>query len=636
MAPKGRIERLNERLDSRTRYTEPKDAPQPIVGAASSAEAVAEPSPGWDSPPIDDYLTAERRRPESYPLMKKIFIISILFAVCASGAAALIYFKGDNFISTKNLDIEVNAPVNISAGSPVDMQITITNKNNAAISDVNMTAIFPDGTKSVADGQNADLPSVHETVDSLGSGEKKNIPIQAAFFGAEGEVETVRISVTYQVGGSNATFTKEKSVDLTIGSAPVSVTVTRPEVVTSGEPFTLTWNVTSNSEETLNNIAFKAEYPYGFSVSSASPKANDSDQSIWLLGDLAPGQKQNISIKGVLLGQNQDQRTLRYMVGVGDAGGVKTILSADSAILTLNRPAVDLTTSLNGDTDADYVAPAGKPIQVSINFKNNLTSNFLNPELRVTLSGSALDRSSVVPQDGGFYNSTANAVVWNNGNSNLKTLSPGDSGSVTLTFNTLTNLPPNVLNPKVDLSFSLTGKEQDSGNSDQISDTRTVKVASAVVLDSKSLYSKGPFENTGPIPPKAENETTYTIALSLTNTQNDILNGEVTGLLGPNVKWLGSEDPSITYDDKTNTVSWEVGTLNSGVGFSSPVDQANFKVSLTPSLGQVGGVPALITNLAFEGLDSFTKSNIRLSNPDVTTRISSDPTYVQGDETVVK
>ena len=75
---------------------------------------------------------------------------------------------------------------------------------------------------------------------------------------------------------------------LTIGSSPVSVSVAAPESITAGQPFTLDVTVQSNSQETVDNVALEAQYPFGFTVVSANPKA-DSGQTLWHLGSLKPG-----------------------------------------------------------------------------------------------------------------------------------------------------------------------------------------------------------------------------------------------------------------------------------------------------------------------------------------------------------
>ncbi len=168
--------------------------------------------------------------------------------------------------------------------------------------------------------------------------------------------------------------------------------------------------------------------------------------------------------------------------------------------------------------------------------------------------------------------------------------------------------------------------------------SQTVKISSAVNLAGKALYSRGPFKNTGPLPPKAEATTTYTIIFDLGNTQNDVGHALLTARLGPNVSFLsgGTSGDVVSYDASSNTVMWNVDTLASGAGFSKPLREAVFQVALKPSIGQIGAVPTLVSGISFSGTDTFANLPVTATIPIITTRLSSDAAFVQGDDTVVK
>lgn len=629
---KGRIEGMNEKLYSRTRYVAPGDAREPISQVES--ETARE---DWGTPGLDELLLADRKALEQHPVLKKIFLVAVLFFVCAMGAATLIYFNGNNFISTRNLDIAINAPVNISAASPVDLEITITNKNNAALNEVTLNILYPNGTRNPIDGSTI-LSEEEEDIEKIAPGERVTRNEQAIFLGSAGEVKTVKVSVTYKVEGSNATFTKEKIFELTIGSAPVSVSVVRPETITSGEVFTTTVSIAANSEEVLRGVTLRAEYPYGWSLSSSVPEASNISKNEWSLGNLSPGSTKTVTLKGIVLGEDNEERTFRFFVESGDGEG--TLLSSDSMVVLVRRPSLDVSVRLNGDTNEEYIAPAGRPIQANITLKNNLPENLISPEVEVRLLGTALDKLSVSAQGGGSYSSSRGTIIWNNSNnSELNTIAPGETRNISFSFASLSNLAQGTSNQKIDAVISFSGRPQNSSATVKVSETRTIKIASEVSLSSRSLYSRGPFKNTGPIPPKAEEETTYTIGMTLGNTQNDVKDGRVMATLGANVIWAGEifgEGVNVTYDESSRMITWQVDELVSGAGFSSPAKEVFFKVGLTPSLGQVGGAPVLLNNIAFVGTDSFTNTEVRVVNPSVTTRTTLDPNYVQGDEIVVK
>jgi hypothetical protein len=172
-----------------------------------------------------------------------------------------------------------------------------------------------------------------------------------------------------------------------------------------------------------------------------------------------------------------------------------------------------------------------------------------------------------------------------------------------------------------------------------VSENRTVRISSQVSLSSEVLRSSGPFTNHGPIPPKAEEETTYTVFFNVGNTQGDMSEAKVTARLGSGVSWLGPASDSsenVTYDPDSNLLTWDIGALSSGAGFSSSARELVFQISLTPSISQIGTVPTLVSNILFSGREVATGLATTVNNPSLSTRLFNDPTFIQGDDVVTQ
>jgi hypothetical protein len=102
---------------------------------------------------------------------------------------------------------------------------------------------------------------------------------------------------------------------------------------------------------------------------------------------------------------------------------------------------------------------------------------------------------------------------------------------------------------------------------------------------------------------------------------------------------LGQVSPgteTVSYDESSRTISWNIGTLASGSGFDAVAKEVSVQLALTPSIGQVGNSPILLGNITFNGTDAFTEVPVKTVTESITTKISTDPTYVQGDEMVTK
>lgn len=636
---KSKVEGLNDTLYSRTRYQNPSDARSDIrpIDPPAGGPDVAE---GFQSPELDEILSRERVESGPNPFMKKFFTFAVLFFIATILIAGFVFFGGTNFISSKNVDIEVVGPTLAGAGEPIELGVTIKNGNNSDLELANLSIQYPSGTRDPADSSKT-LTFSKEELGVIGAGDEAVRNIRFVLIGSTGELKEIKFSVEYKVRGSNATFYKDKVYPITIGSAPLTLTIDSTESVESGKDFVTTLFVTLNSTEILKNVMLRAEYPYGYSVVSANPSALFED-NVWALGDLAPGVGKSIKITGRLVGENQDERTFRFYVGVGDGNinpNFKTVVLSSQNTVAIERPSVGLSVSFNGESAPIYMAPAESAIAAFVRFQNNLPEKLFNPTLEVRFSGAALNKPSIMAQNGGAYNPSSNRINWSIVNSQgVSELSPGQSGAVSFNFSALPDNLSTGVEREIVVELFLTGTRAGAGPL-TISETRTIKVASQVSLSSRATYSLGPFNNTGPIPPKVGEETTYGVVLSAGNTQGNLSNAKVTARLGNGVKWVGAHSiasENISYDEATNTVTWDIGTLSSGAGFSTSAREAAFQVGLTPTTAQLGTAPTLVTGIALSGLDSLSNKTVTVTNSPLTTRLSSDPAFIQGDDIVVK
>lgn len=636
---KGRIEGLNDTLNSRTRYKDPLDKRTPVK-ESDSPEVEGK----WQTPELDELLMRERIPQKVNPFIKKIFIFAFLFFLATIFIAGFVFTGGATFVSSKNVDVSVLGPATVSAGEVLELGVSISNTNNADLELANLSIQYPQGSRN----PDNTAESLTYTKDELGVVEAGNEAVQnirVVLLGAAGETKEIKFSVEYKVKGSNATFYKDKIFEITIGNAPIKLTVDSPRSIVSGDSFTTTISVTLNSTDVLKDVVLKAEYPYGYTVLDATPNST-VDNNIWALGDLSPGEKKKISIRGQLVGENDEERTFRFYVGVSDSNSVNPSLKISIVSMlntvAIDRPSIGLNVIFNGENTLTYIAPAARPVATYIKFQNNFSDKLLNPRLEVSLSGLALDKSSVTAGNDGLYDSSNSRIVWNLTSSlGNPELAPGEDGQVILRFS---SLPASSLaggTNEIVLSFLITGIPVGAVGQKPITiaETRTVKISSQVNFSAKALRSLGSFSNYGPIPPQVGKETTYTVVLGVGNTRNDLADAKMVARLGPGIIWLGAHSTAsenVSYDSSSNTVTWDIGTLSSGVGFSSANREASFQISLTPTLGQIGTAPSLVNSIVLSGRDTFTGDPVTVSHQPLTTSLTSDPAFIQGDDIVVK
>jgi hypothetical protein len=626
------IERLKKRLYSRDERLVPKDHRTPVQGVESNVPT------NWGAPKTFD-LSPEAMTKKNNAFFNKFLLWSFVFFLLALGAAMFIFFGGINMISSNNVDIEITAGSSVSSGEELDMGLSIINTNRTDLEDVVLYVDYPEGSDTVGDNSQ---PIAHDKIDldTIGKGQKKDYTLRTLLFGEKDTIKTFDFRLEYKVQGSNATFSKEKTFDVIIGSSPVLLNVNYPKEVNSGQEVTLSVDVTSNSSVPLKGTLVKIEYPYGFTYESSNIKPL-RDNSVWNIGDLKNGDKKTLSVTGVIVGQNMEDRSFRISAGNQSSGAspdLDTVLAASTVTVGIRKAFFDLEVLTPGGA----VGTAGVPVPVILKWQNTLPDKVVNNKVDVVISGNAFDRDHVTVGNNGFYQSVSNEVYWDkNTTSVLASLLPGDSGQVALNVASLPDSPQlhALRNPHIDLHVVMTG-DRTGSDATQISSTQdfTIKIASQLGLTAKSFRSSGGFANTGPIPPKADTESTYTVTWTLANTTNDLSNGIVTATLPTGVVWKGQTSPGsekVAYDPDTRTVTWSVGGISAGVGYGYAPRTVSFQVGITPSISQIGSSPNLVSVSRASAMDTYTAQTI-ISTADPVTTKYSDSNFVGGTEIVVK
>ncbi len=638
--PNDSLEKLQKRMDSRLHShefsAERSELDRPEVTVSET----------WQGDRVEDLVQKTRveREHKQSVIFKKILYGSIGFFVLAVTIALYVFFVGINSVSSNNIDIAVSGPTSVVGGQELSLDVIVQNKNSTDLESTVLSIEYPSGTR-VAGDISTELIHQREVIGVVPArGEARKV-MKSVLFGEKETVKTIKITLEYRVKGSSATFSKEKNYDIGISSAPIIVTPEYPTRIKANEPFAFTLNITSNTTELLQNVLVQAEYPFGFVFTSSDPKPVLGN-NVWRLGDLGSSDRRTILIRGMLQGQDQDERTFRFVTGIAkqnDDSAIGATLTTLAETVKIEKPGVALQLNIANEKSEDYTAGLGETFTVGVSWENNLPINLVNSKIVVKITGAAFDRSSVFTQTGGFYRSSDNTITWDkNTNPELAQIAPGKNGTVSFSMGVLKSVSSASRNENITITATLTGNQISANNVPVAVNTSTsqqVKLGSVLALNNKAGRSIGPFENTGPVPPRAEKDTTYTIIWTITNSLNNADAVNVTATLPPYIKWNSLVSPSsekITFDPLNRTVTWNVGTVRGGTGFGSVPREVSFQVTLTPSLSQVDTSPILVDTTSVTGTDSFTKKAIQFVENELTTRTTDDPNFKLGEETVIK
>ncbi len=585
----------------------------------------------WKTEHEDTSFTPMTPKKPSTSVFKKIFLGSLAFFVIALGFAAISFLSGGNTISEKNVDIVITTKSFVDGGETLPVEVTLVNKNKLPIELATLVLEYPQGNQdeTVASGALARIPREIAQVPA-GATHQESFSIQ--LYGTENSKRTITAKLDFRVQGSNAIYNKEQPIAVTIRTSPVTITLKAPDQAVPNQEIPLVFTIVGNGTASLPNTAMILEYPAGFTFKRAEP-APSYRETVWYLGDLPPGTNRTITVYGSLVGSVTDLKTIRASIGRQndrDEQRLDTTYNTLAQVIPLSNAFLDAKLEVANQTGSSVAIASNQQVRVRVTYTNTLTVPLSNVELSVGFGGAAYDQGLVEPVTG-FFDTVNNRIRWTSQQDpNLAMLGPGQSGSVNF------SIRPRQLsgasaasNPTITMNLDVLGYQAGGTKlSATAIDTKTFTINSDLNLIARSIHYTGAIQNSGPMPPVPNKETTYTLEFRVANTRNRISGAKMVTRLPTNVSWKGvvipqSENANVSFNQITRELVWDIGEVPGGSsGTASKL--LSVKVGITPSANQVSTVPPLTEGLTLTGKDTFTNQDLTINKLPLSTQVLND------------
>ncbi|MEM9336604.1 MAG: hypothetical protein AAGA35_02005 [Patescibacteria group bacterium] len=576
--------------------------------------------------PITNETDMPKRKKRTYRVVAIAASLGIL--ILALGYSSIFLFTGQNSISPQNIEVSVGGPFAVGGGEVLPLQIAITNQNTASIEAATLIMKYPIGTRSVDDSPR-DIFEERLPLNSVGPGETINVPVRVAVFGEENDEKEVLATVEYRLVGSNGTFFKDaEPFVFKLNSAPITVSVESTEKLASGQETDVTLTIKSNAPNSLENILVSASYPNGFDFTSADP-APFYSQNAWLFDELAPEETKTITITGVVLGQTNEASVLRFTIGNPDDNNqfqMGSVLATADAEFLIERPFIDVRTSVNGDAADSVAIDPDSSANVTVRLTNTLDETVYDVVVEATLVGATVREDDVSVSDG-FYNSLRNVVRWDvSSKESLAEFFPGANEQFSFNFQPIAQDNTPTFDIEVDV---FARRVSDSSASEDLIGSSQVnaRIETELALMREAGRNTSVFADQGPVPPVAEERTTYTLTLVAQNGSNDVVDAVVTTSVPQFINWPDnvSGEGSITYNPVSKAISWDIGSIA-----ANETSRTSFQVELVPSLSQIGDTPVLLSEQRLRATDRFTGTVIRATAPPISAQLSDEAGFGRG------
>lgn len=558
----------------------------------------------------------EEKKEKRKILFKKISIVLAVVVGIAGIIWLALYIRKSAF-SEDQVKVSLAAPERVKSGEAVSFDIDYQNVNRAALKDavlyLNYSENFkPSGNLQFeSEGQNASKVNI----GAIAKKSNGKITIQGKFFGARDALVYLEARLEYTPSTFNSTFAAKANASVFISSSPLSLEVKGPQNAASGNAVSYEISYQNTGQEDFNDIKIKADFPGGFTFSNSEPLPA-SGNDVWYIGNLATGQSGKMKINGTVNGARDEEKTLKVFIGeISSDNAFVSYGETQSTLRIIGSPIV-LVETINGKKENVFVN-AGESLLFEINYTNTGSIGLRDVVLTVEANSPILDYSRIDMSDAkGEFDSEKKILTWKASEiPEFKTVAPGAQGKVRFAIPVLEKIPVSTPNDK-NFSFSAIARmdspdipSPEGSNKVVASNSIGVKLNSKLLASLQGFFNDSDITNSGPLPPVVGQETTFTMHLKIANVSNDVTDAKAVMALAPGVKWKNNflpKNASMSYNDRTNELVWNMGTLSAGTGIVTDPKEIIFQLGITPSQNQVGNFAPLISATVFSAKDSFT------------------------------
>jgi hypothetical protein len=548
--------------------------------------------------------------------MRNKIILGVTILALIIGITGFWYYQ-KNVYSKEVLKLEILGPE--KADLLEEIEYTIKYKNNGEVKLEQARLVFEYPSFSVP--SEGDVLRKEMILDDIYPGQEKTFSFKGRLMGTAGELKVAKAWLSYNPKNLNARYESETSLTTKIEDVSITLDMDLSSRIESGKELSFNINYFSNVVYPLSDLAIKIEYPSDFEFKSSVPKSLDSNE--WNIGLLNRAEGGRITIDGNLTGQIDEEKIFKVQLGSWQDGNFILLKEAIKGVKIVS-PSLYISQQINGTSQ--YTASPGDVLHYEIIFKNIGQEAFNNLFLVARLNGEAFDFSTIRAPLGEFQLGDNSIVFDWRRVSDLQFLDSQDEGKVEFWINLKESWPAQSSqskNPLIKNNVFLS----------QASQEFITKVNTRLEIVQKGYYSDEIFGNSGPLPPRVGQVTTYTITWQAKNHYNNVNNMQVKATLGKNVFLTGKIFPdgaNLTFDSVSKEIVWTEEAIEAGKGVTEAGPNISFQVSFVPDVSQTGSTPTIINQAVITGEDQFTSLPVVGITEPINTTLPDDQSVSAG------
>ncbi len=552
-------------------------------------------------------------------------ILGIIFIMLITFEVRRVVFNSDSSA------VSIAGPNQADSGHLMTYEITYNNGNWVNVKNAKLKITYPDYFQPELQAnfkEENPTSGIYDlgTLTAKGTGK---VVFSGRAYSPKGALIYLKAELSYQPAGFSGEFNTSNQLGVNIVPAPLVLEIQGPQKLTSGDAIDYVVTCKNDGKEVMDDLQLNLSYPDSFIFASATPPA-EKDNNSWKIGSLKSGETEKIVISGKMDGQNGTTKVASVSVGV--VRGEK-LLSYNNESFSTQLVTSPLIVSQTVNDKQTLNVNAGDTLSFRIKYRNSGSIGLRDVIMTEKLDSSVLEYASL-DMRGGNFDAVNNLISWKASDiKDFKNLSPGQGGEINFLIKLKSNIPLTDDNKKNFVISSLASIDSPdiptpiSSNKIISSNQMNIKVNSKMLLEESGFYNDMTIANTGPIPPRVGQETTYTIHWKVRNVSNDISNAQVSASLPTNAVMTGKffpENARVNYNERTNALIWDIGKIDAGKGILNDPLEVAFQVKIKPSPDQSRKEVGILGISTFSADDLFTGEHLSVASEAKDTNLSED------------
>jgi hypothetical protein len=560
--------------------------------------------------------------------MKRKFTIFLIILTIILGVIGYFHYQ-KNLYSKEVLKLEILGPEQSDLAQEVEYIVKYKNNGNTRLEEPELTFEYPEHSLPLNEESLRVIKDKGKLGDAIYPGEEKTISFRARLFGRESEAVKARASLSYRPKNLKAYYESSTTFTTVIRKVPLTFKFDLPSRLESGKALQFGLIYYSNLDYPLSDLRVKVEYPSEFEFINSQPEGLEKNE--WDVPQnqkfLNQAQGGRVEIKGKLTGKVGEQKVFEAKLGIWQEGEF-VLLKETSWGVEIIKPSLYISQQINGNPE--YIAEAGDFLHYEIFFRNIGEEDLTDLLLTATLKGESLDLMSLKSERGDFNPGDDTIMFDWRRNPDLQILPAKEEGKVEFWLNLKEDWAIEAKNPIIKNRIYLS----------QVWEEFETKVNSKLEISQKGYFEDEIFGNSGPLPPRVGEITTYTLNWQVQNYYNDVENVKVKATLPENVELTGKIFPeedieNFSFDSESREIVWDIGEMEMGQGVLNAVPNISFQVSFHPNSSQKGETPEIISEANVTGEDKWTRQDLKAAASAIDTTLPDDEAITE-EEGIIK